>query len=289
MTSATDAHPVTHFAHVPGGSFVVGTDRPWIPADGEGPSRTVQLAPFRIAHCAVAVETFARFVDATGFVTDAERAGWSFVFAGEVSDEVKVVGQAAGAPWWLGVKGANWRRPDGRHDALEASPDHPVVHVSWNDADAYCRWAGVRLPSEGEWEVAASAGESGRTYPWGEDFTPGGVHQCNVWQGSFPGHDTGEDGFRGRAPVDAFSANGFGLLNVIGNVWEWCADPHRTTGRAASCCAPALTDTGRIQKGGSYLCHHSYCARYRIQARIGSSPDSSTGNAGFRVAADCGE
>ena len=263
---------------IPGGPHVVGTDRPWIGEDGEGPARVVALAPFRIALCAVTVMEFARFVEATGFVTDAERAGWSFVFAGEVGDDATIAGQAAGAPWWLGVEGASWR------DALDTDPGHPVVHVSWNDADAYCHWLGARLPTEAEWEVAASGGLPDRPFPWGEELTPNGVHLCNVWQGSFPAEDTGEDGFRGRAPVDSFPPNGFGLYNMVGNVWEWSADSRVRADTSASCCSPTTAADEKVQKGGSYLCHHSYCGRYRIQARSGSSPDSSTGNVGFRIA-----
>jgi formylglycine-generating enzyme len=283
-----DAALGADLAALTGGAFVIGTDTPWIPNDGEGPARAVDLSPFRIARRAVDVAAFARFVDATGYVTDAERIGWSFVFAGEVDDGGRVLGRADGAPWWLGIEGASWRRPGDRHDALASAADHPVVHVSWNDACAYCRWGGFRLPTEAEWEYAASAGQPGRPYPWGEELAPGGVHHCNVWQGSFPTRDTGEDGFRGKAPVDAFAPNAFGLFNVIGNVWEWCADVHDAGhDRGSSCCAPTPAGVAaRVQKGGSYLCHHSYCARYRVQARIGSSAESSTGNVGFRVAAD---
>jgi formylglycine-generating enzyme required for sulfatase activity len=263
---------------VPGGAYVIGTDSPWIPADAEGPARSVDLEPFRIASCAVTVAEFATFVDATGFVTDAERAGWSFVFASEVDDGATILGRAAGAPWWLGVEGACWR------DAFDADPDHPVVHVSWNDAEAYCRWLGARLPTEAEWEAAASGGVPGRTFPWGEELMANGTHLCNVWQGSFPTDDTGEDGYRGRAPVDAFPPNDFGLYNMVGNVWEWCADALVRDSKPVSCCSPTTATDEKVQKGGSYLCHHSYCTRYRIQARSGSSPDSSTGNVGFRIA-----
>jgi len=273
MSTRTDA-----LVLVPGGRYVIGTDEPWLPADGEGPARAVELKPFRIGPCAVTVAEFGTFVDATGFVTDAEQAGWSFVFASEVDDGALIVGRAAEAPWWLGVEGASWR------DALDTNPDHPVVHVSWNDAEAYCRWRGARLPTEAEWEAAASGVVPGRTFPWGEELTPGGTHLCNVWQGSFPREDTGEDGFRGRAPVDAFPPNDFGLYNMVGNVWEWCADALGRTSSPSSCCAPASEGEERVKKGGSYLCHSSYCARYRIQARTGSSPDSSTGNVGFRIA-----
>lgn len=265
---------------LPGGRFTVGTDDPWIPEDGEGPARTVELAPFAVAAHAVSVAAFARFAEASGYVTDAERLGWSYVFAGEVDPDVDVLGRAEGAPWWLGVRGADWRRPDGR---LEPPAEEPVVHVSWNDACAYCSWASVRLPSEAEWEYVAAGGVPGRPFPWGTELVADGEHRCNVWQGFFPLRDTGEDGYRGRAPVDAFAPNAFGLYNALGNVWEWCADVD-TVG-TSGCCSPAAGDARRVRKGGSYLCHASYCARYRVQARTSAPPDATAGNTGFRVAA----
>ncbi len=265
---------------LPGGPFAVGTDDPWIPEDGEGPARPVELAPFAIAAHAVSVAEFARFVDATGHVTDAEQLGWSYVFAGETHPRAHVLGRAEGTPWWLGVQGAHWRKPDGH---TEPEAEEPVVHVSWNDAVAYCSWAGGRLPSEAEWEYAAAGGVPGTPFPWGSELVPDGVHRCNVWQGFFPLRDTGEDGYRGRAPVGAFEPNGFGLYNVVGNVWEWCADAHSV--EAAGCCASTAGETERVRKGGSYLCHASYCARYRIQARTSGPADATAGNVGFRVAA----
>ena len=172
---------------------------------------------------------------------------------------------------------------------MPARSDHPVVHVSWDDAQAYCSWSGTRLPTEAEWEVAARGGTRGHPFPWGDELEPDGVHAMNVFQGEFPGSDTGADGYVGTAPVDAFEPNGYGLFNVTGNVWEWCADwldlGYYSSSPERSPTGPA-TGSARVQRGGSYLCHESYCRRYRVSARFGSSPDSSTGNVGFRVAAN---
>ena len=169
-------------------------------------------------------ERFARFVLATGHVTEAERFGWSFVFAGLLPADFLPTRGVEAAPWWRQVFGAQWRRPEGPHSSLEGRLDHPVVHVSWNDALAYCAWAGKRLPTEAEWERAARGGLEGKRFPWGDEETPGGMHRCNVWQGTFPDRNTADDGFVGTAPVTAFAPNGFGLYNTVGNAWEWCAD-----------------------------------------------------------------
>ncbi len=260
---------------LPGGTFLMGTSDPdGFPADREGPVRPVTVAPFRIDPRAVTVERFAAFVAATGHVTEAERWGWSFVFAGLLPDDFPPTRALAGAAWWRQAPGADWRRPEGPGSGVAERLDHPVVHVGWTDALAYCAWAGVRLPTEAEWEYAARGGLEQRRFPWGDELTPGGEHRCNVWQGEFPGRNTGDDGWLATAPVDAFDPNGFGLFNVSGNVWEWCADAWDATGAA------------RVIRGGSYLCHESYCNRYRVAARSSSTPDSSTGNCGFRVAAD---
>ena len=261
---------------LPGGPFLMGSDDPdGFPADGEGPVREVVLAPFRIDPVAVSVARFAEFAQATGHVTEAERFGWSFVFAGLLPDDFPETRAAVAAPWWRQVFGADWRRPEGPGSSAEDRLDHPVVHVGWTDAVAFCAWAGVRLPTEAEWEYAARGGLRGARYPWGDELEPGGEHRCNIWQGTFPTENTAADGWVGTAPVGAFAPNGYGLHNTSGNVWEWCADEF----------GPAAPGA-RVIRGGSYLCHASYCNRYRVAARSSSTPDSSTGNTGFRVAAD---
>jgi formylglycine-generating enzyme len=261
---------------LPGGTFRMGTDDPdGFPEDREGPIREVTVARFAIAAHCVTNERFAEFVDATGYRTDAERFGWSYVFAKFLPRDLRRASpRLERAPWWCGVSGAFWRRPEGPGSDLDGRWDHPVVHVSWHDAEAFCAWAGLRLPTEVEWEYAARGGLDQARYPWGDELTPDGEHRCNIWQGRFPVRDTADDGYSGTAPVDAFEPNGFGLYNVAGNVWEWCADWFD----------PAQQN--RTMRGGSYLCHESYCNRYRVAARTANSPDSSSGNLGFRCASD---
>ena len=259
--------------HLDGGSFLMGSeDRFAYPGDGEGPVRQVTVLPFALDACAVSNEQFAEFVDETGFITDAERFGWSFVFAGLLPDDFPPTRGVAATPWWRQVEDATWSRPEGPQSDLDGRLDHPVVHVSWNDAKAYCAWAGKRLPTEAEWEYAARGGLEGKVFPWGDELEPAGVHRMNVWQGDFPRENTVADGYYGTCPVDAFPANGYGLHNMTGNGWEWCAD--------------LFNDANRSTRGGSYLCHHSYCLRYRVAARNSMEPDSSTGNTGFRCARD---
>ncbi|CAM4237351.1 formylglycine-generating enzyme family protein [Paenibacillus alkaliterrae] len=274
---------------IPKGTFTMGTDaRDGFPADGEGPIRQVTVDEFQISPYAVTNADFQLFVDATGYVTEAERFGWSYVFHLLASDETKerVADVPQGVPWWLVVKGAYWAAPEGSDSAIADRMDHPAVHVSWNDAEAYCRWAEVRLPTEAEWEYAARGGLERKTYPWGDLLKPDGEHRCNIWQGKFPIKNNASDGYVGTAPVHAFQPNGYGLYNMSGNVWEWCRDwfspaYHRQT----SATNPLFKQpTGkRSMRGGSYLCHRSYCNRYRVAARSSNTPDSSTGNCGFRV------
>lgn len=277
---------------VPGGEFLMGTDdREGFPADGEGPVRRVRVDPFFIDSCAVTNDQFAAFVLATGYKTEAERYGWSFVFAAFVPRQARarVIGPSSEAPWWVGVKGAYWPKPEGPGSSIKHRRAHPVVHVSWNDARAYCAWAGKRLPTEAEWEYAARGGLEQKRYPWGDELTPEEAHRCNIWQGRFPHHNTGEDGYVGTAPVDAFPLNGLRLHNVSGNVWEWCADWFSPTfhrdGPHENPQGPPVGEA-KVIRGGSYLCHASYCNRYRVAARSKNAPDASTGHMGFRCAAD---
>jgi formylglycine-generating enzyme required for sulfatase activity len=274
---------------LPGGPWRVGTDDPLLPKDGEGPARVVTLRPFAIDPFAVTNDDFATFVAATGYVTEAERFGWSAVF--HLFAPVDAARPTTDAPpWWVQVERTSWAAPEGAGSGLGGRGDHPVLHVSWHDAAAYAAWAGGRLPTEAEWEYAASGGLAGARYPWGgrepddTQFQP-----CNIWQGRFPDVNDAADGYVGTAPVGAFAANGFGLFNMCGNAWEWCADIFRirSLGRAAKLRnAAALAQEQRVLKGGSYLCHRSYCHRYRIAARSGATADSSTGHVGFRLVYD---
>ncbi len=255
--------------------------------DGEGPARTLTVSAYAISACLLTNREFAAFVDATGHVTDAERVGWSFVFAGLLPDEAPATRGVAGAEWWRSVTGANWRHPEGPGSDLYGRDDHPAVHLSWYDASAAAAHCGGRLPTEAEWERAARGGLEGARFPWGDELMPSGVHCCNIWQGEFPGHNTCEDGWYGTSPVGEYPPNRLGLHDTAGNVWEWCADwfdPgfHRT--------GPRVDPTGppdgraRVIRGGSYLCHESYCDRYRVAARSFNTPDSTTGNLGVRLA-----
>lgn len=260
---------------IPGGTFTMGTDDPqrWV-ADREGPARAESVDAFEIGRYAVSVGEFAAFVEATGFETDAERFGWSFVFGPLVPPDTPIVGTVASTPWWCRVDGASWRHPFGPSSSTAGREDHPVVHVSWADAAAFCDWAAVRLPTEIEWERAARGGLERMRYPWGDELAPDGVVMCNIFDGDFPAVDPHAHREIGTVPVDAFAPNGYGLHNVAGNVWEWCASPF-TAGR-----------DDRVIRGGSFLCHDSYCDRYRVAARSSNETDASTGHLGFRVARD---
>jgi len=278
-----------NMVRIDAGAFHMGSESPApFPADGEGPVRRVTLGGFYISKYAVTNEQFAEFVRRAGYRTEAERFGWSFVFRNHVAP-VRRGPSPPGTPWWVRVDGADWQHPEGPDTSLRDRRDHPVVHVSWSDAAAYCAWAGYRLPTEAEWECAARGGLERKIYPWGDELTPEGRHMCNVWQGEFPDRDLGEDGFTSVAPVDSFQPNGFGLHNTVGNTWEWCGDYFDPSWHVeAARLDPVGPPSGdsRVMKGGSYLCHKSYCWRYRTAARTGTPPDTSTGHIGFRVVRD---
>ncbi len=274
---------------IPGGTALLGTSRPIILPDAEGPVLKKRAKPFLMGKTAVTNAQFAEFVDATAYVTEAERFGWSFVFWLQVAESVGDTLGVADIEWWRRVDGANWRDINGPGTEEEAwHPDHPVVHVSWNDARDYADWVGGRLPTELEWEHAARGGLGDARYPWGDrdpndrDFFP-----CNIWQGRFPQKNLCHDGHETTAPAKSFEPNGFGLFNMVGNVWEWTREPYKVRSRKKAARERVAQMRGfKLSKGGSFLCHASYCWRYRIAARTGNSPDSTTTHTGFRMVWD---
>lgn len=275
---------------IPGGIFQMGARQSTYADDLDSPRRKVQVDPFWMSPFTVTKADFEQFVADTGYRTIAEVEGWSFVFHLLLDRPDDHPQSPPGLPWWRKVDGAAWSTPEGPASDVGERGNHPVVHVCWYDAVAYCTLSGLRLPTEAEWERAARGGLSNCKFPWGNAFMPNGQHAMNTFQGDLPHENTIEDGFLGTAPVDAFAANGFGLYNVTGNVWEWVSDRFGPLPDASK--LPARNPTGadvghaRVQRGGSYLCHQSYCERYHVHSRTRNDPDSATGNAGFRVAAD---
>lgn len=272
-----------------GNTFLMGTNEPTFPGDGEGPVREVTVNSFWIDPFAVTNEQFGIFVTETAYITDAQRFGWSFVFYQFLSSDAPPARAVPEAPWWRQVYGADWQHPEGPHSSINDRLNHPVVHVSWNDAVAYANWKGQRLPTEAEWEFAARGGLEQKQYPWGDRLVPDKKHRCNIWQGTFPTNNTAKDGYLGTAPVDAFKPNGYGLYNMTGNAWEWCSDwfssDYHLSGPSNNPKGPPEGQS-KVIKGGSYLCHASYCNRYRVAARTSNTPDSTTGHMGFRLVRD---
>jgi formylglycine-generating enzyme len=293
---------------IPGGRFLMGADDGSMP-DAE-PVHEVTLDGFWMDRTEVTNRQFARFVAEAGYVTVAERkpdprdfpgvpaeklVPGSLVFtppAGEVSLEDPLI-------WWSYVPGASWRHPGGPQTTIDGKDDDPVVQVCWDDAEAYARWAGKRLPTEAEWEYAARGGKARTRYTWGDEFRPGGKWQANIWQGRFPDRDVPEDGFSRLAPVGTFPPNGFGLVDMAGNVWEWCADWYRPgydDSQARNPRGPSSSfdpaEPGvpkRVQRGGSFLCTDQYCTRYLPGARGKGAVDSAASHVGFRCVRSTGE
>jgi len=280
---------VKKMAFIPGGHFLMGTDYEFaFKQDGEGPIRRITVDPFYMDKTAVTNSQFAKFINETKYRTEAEKFGWSFVFHLLIPNNILDISpeHPQNTPWWRKVDGASWRHPEGPNTHIKSRMNHPVTHVSWNDAIEYCRWSGKRLPTEAEWEFAARGGLEQKIFPWGDDLiTENQEHQCNIWQGEFPDQNTKEDGFLGTAPAKYYTENGYGLYNMSGNIWEWQSDWFSTSFHInSSSNNPRGPETGNSKtiKGGSYLCHDSYCNRYRVAARTSNTPDSSTGNLGFR-------
>lgn len=283
-------------AKIESGPFDMGTNNAVAyPLDREGPKRKIELQEFWIDRTAVSNKDFASFVESTGYITEAEYLGWSFVpkFLVPNLDSKFLLGQPTGIPWWAAVKDANWRQPLGPKSSFVDLQNHPVVHISWDDANAFAQWCGKRLPTEAEWEKAAKGGSENTLYPWGDKLMIDGNFTCNIWQGYFPDFNSGEDGYLGTAPVNSFEPNGFGLYNVCGNVWEWCYDwwsnelyPLNNQEDELNHSKSVRTDKNKVIKGGSFLCHDSYCNRYRPSARTSQPPNSPTAHIGFRCVWD---
>ena len=293
---------------IPGGEFTMGSDKHY---PEEAPAHRVAVDGFRIDRCAVTNKEFRRFVDATGYVTLAEKPADAANYPGaqpEMLVPSSVVFRKSSGPvdlrnhynWWTYVAGADWRHPRGPGSSLQGLWDHPVVHVAFEDADAYARWAGKALPTEAEWEFAARGGLDDAEYVWGDDFMPGGKPHANTWQGEFPWENLLEDEFEWTAPVGSFPPNGYGLYDMAGNVWEWTTDWYQEhTKIEHACCTmtnprggaeqasydprtPGVKIPRKVMKGGSYLCAPNYCRRYRPAARMAQGVDTSTCHLGFR-------
>ncbi len=290
---------LSELVSLPGGAYRMGSTQ-FYPE--EAPVHTVTVGAFAMERHPVTNAQFAEFVAATGYVTVAEQSPDPAQYPGASPQDLvpgALVFRPTGGPvdlrdwrqWWEWVPGADWRHPFGPDSGIEERLDHPVVQVAYPDATAYARWAGRRLPTEAEWEYAARGGAT-TTYPWGDDAAPDGQLMANTWQGRFPYRNDGALGWVGTSPVGAFPPNSYGLVDMIGNVWEWTTTQfsahHRLDGPIESCCAPSVADPSVMQtlKGGSHLCAPEYCHRYRAAARSPQSQDSATTHIGFRCVAD---
>jgi len=302
--------PAENMVWVPDGTFLMGSDRHY---PEEAPTHRVSVDGFWIDRTPVTNRQFRRFVEESSYTTSAEIAPDPAQYPGalpEMLQPASVVFVRTTGPvdlrnqfnWWRFIPGADWRHPRGPGSSIEGLDEHPVVHVAFSDVEAYARWAGKSLPTEAEWERAARGGLEGAEYAWGDEFAPGGRHMANTWQGEFPWQNLLEDGFEHTSPVEAFPANGYGLTDMIGNVWEWTTDwyrPRHPDETVKACCVPTNPRGGReeesfdpaeprvriprrVMKGGSHLCAPNYCRRYRPAARMAQPVDTSTSHLGFR-------
>jgi formylglycine-generating enzyme len=304
----TEGPSTDRMSWISGGTFLMGSNDHY---PEEAPTHRVSVSGFRIDRCAVTNAEFQRFVDATGHVTLAERPANQDDYPG-AKPELLVPSSVmfAKAPhrvdladhynWWVYTAGADWRHPRGPQSSLEGLWNHPVVHVTYEDAEAYATWAGKELPTEAEWEFAARGGLDGAEYAWGDEFTPDGRHLANTWQGEFPWQNLLDDGHAWTAPVGSYPANGYGLYDMAGNVWEWTTDWYQDHGKIRKACCtldnprggepaasidprpPDIRIPRKVMKGGSYLCAPNYCRRYRPAARMAQAVDTSTCHLGFR-------
>jgi sulfatase modifying factor 1 len=296
---------------IPGGVFIMGSDQHY---PEEAPAHRAEVGAFWIDRTAVTNADFDRFVRARGYVTVAERPADPKLYPGAdpalLQPSSVVFRRPAGTvdlrdhyQWWAYVSGANWRHPEGPGSDIRDRADHPVVHVAYEDVEAYAAWCGKELPTEAEWEFAARGGLEGKPYVWGDEFTPGGAYLANTWQGEFPLENLLSDGFERTAPVGSFPPNGYGLYDVAGNVWEWtqdwygahalpvrggcCGNLEKAGTSAAASIDPTLPPQAqrprKVMKGGSFLCAPNYCRRYRPAARIAHDVDTSTCHIGFRL------
>lgn len=298
-----------NMAWVPGGRFLMGSDHHY---PEEAPAHAAIVEGFWIDQYAVTNEQFARFIDATGYVTLAEIPPRPEEYPGAKPEMLQPASVVFHKPahrvdlrnhfnWWTYIPGANWRNPEGPQSSIENRAQHPVVHIAYQDAEAYANWVGKELPTEAEWEFAARGGLDSATYAWGEEFTPGGKSMANTWQGEFPWQNLCTDGYAGTAPVGQFPPNGYGLFDMIGNVWEWTTDWYAARHPATKpCCGVANTKGGdreqsydpqmpeikiprKVIKGGSFLCAPNYCRRYRPAARMAQPIDTAACHVGLRL------
>jgi len=307
-SAAPGAAPAENMLWIPGGTFRMGSDAHY---PEEAPAHSVSVQGFWMDKFAVTNADFKRFVEASGHVTLAERPAKAEDYPGakpEMLVPSSVMFRRTDGPvdlrnhfnWWVYVAGADWRHPRGPASSIRKLMDHPVVHVAYDDACAYARWAGKELPTEAEWEFAARGGLDGAEFCWGDELMPGGKSMANTWQGEFPWQNLCEDGYEWTAPVGSFPANGYGLHEMAGNVWEWTTDWYQEHGKIKhACCTidnprggdaeqsydpntPDVRIPRKVMKGGSYLCAPNYCRRYRPAARMPQAIDTSTCHLGFR-------